>query len=170
MIDVPVHGIYRPREMKNNNPSAKSLLWSKFIVANTFIQLRDDSISDGDFIEAVCEFCRAKDHFRSRLGDLLIAYEKKFGRNRLQNGLINTLVLKDLASRKSCDNSRSFAKYYEQGQRRDLLPDAHAEEIWFISDQGKRDKILRKVEQMLKSGKEATLRIVRELVRDAKKK
>jgi hypothetical protein len=155
--------------MKNNNPPAKSLLWSKFVVTPTFIQLHDASISDSDFMEAVCEFCRANDHARSRLGDMLITYEKKFGRPAL-NGLVSTLALKGLASRKSCDNSRSFAKYYSQGQRLDLLPDAHAEEIWSISDDRKRANVLRKVEKMLQSGGKMPLRTVRELVRDAKKR
>src|ERR1700737_572102 len=111
--------------MKNDNPPAKSLLWAKFVVTNTFIQLHDDSISEGEFIEAVCEFCRAKDHARSRLGDMLIEYEKKFGKSKLLNGLVNTLALKGLASRKSCDNARSFAKHYSRGRRLDYVPDAH---------------------------------------------
>lgn len=157
--------------MKNDNPPVKSLLWSKFIVTNTFIQLHDDSISEDEFLEAVCEFCRAKDHARSRLGDMLIAYEDKFGKSRLLNGLINRLALKGLASRKSCDNARSFAKSYTWKQRLDHLPDAHAEEIWSIPDQRKRDKVLREVEKSLKSdARVPRLPLVRELVRKAKAK
>ncbi len=157
--------------MKNNNPPVKNILWSKFIVANTFIQLHDQSISEGDFIEAVCEFCRAKDHTRSRLGDLLIEYEKKFGKSRLLNGLVSTLALKGLASRKSCDNARSFAKYYTKGERLDRIPDSHAEEILSIPDERKRDKVRRKVEKILEStGKVPRLPAVRELVREAKKR
>lgn len=157
--------------MKNNTPPVNSLLWSKFLVTNTFIQLRDKSISESDFIEAVCEFCRAQDHARSRLGDLLIAYENAFGKTRLLNGLISTLVLKGLASRKSCDNARSFAKKYKQEERLDYVPDAHAEEIWSIPEGPKRDKVLREFEKRLKSDRKVPrVPVVRELAVEAKRK
>jgi hypothetical protein len=119
-------------------PQAQSVLWSKFAVTSTSIDLHDTSISEEEFLEAVCEFCRAKDHARSRLGDLLNRYEKQFGRVKLRDGLISALVLKGLVSRKSCDNARSFAKRYDRRTRLDLVPDAHAETILSIRDERER--------------------------------
>jgi hypothetical protein len=144
----------------------KSRLLSNFEVTNSRISLHNSDISPEEFADAVLEFCRASDHARSRLGDLLNSYEQRFGGEKLRNDLINTLVENRLVSRKTCDNARSFAKKYQR--RWDEIPDAWAEEIISIPNERERNKVRRQIEKRHNGGNAMNLQAVRVLVKAAK--
>lgn len=117
----------------------------------------------------ICRFLETNRHPQAKLGDLLIAYEKKFGRDRLFSGLIATLVSKGVASRQTCLNARSFAKRYPAEQRIDHVPDAYAEEILTIANPHKRKQVFLAIAKDIKSGVRIKLPMVREIVRGTKK-
>jgi hypothetical protein len=157
------------RVMQNEDRTKRSVLWEKFRVTTTGIELRDSSPSLEEFITAAEEFCGWNDHRMSRLGDLLILCEKAHDREGLRD-LVNRLATSDKKSAKTCDNVKSFADRYKEPQRWPRLADSHADAIISIQDRAERGKLVKEIEKTLSRGGKVTSKQVLEMVKKVKKR
>jgi hypothetical protein len=147
----------------------KRILRKKFKLSSTAIEPRTSAISEAQFQHAVIEFLTPDPHRKSRLGDLLREFRRRFGQQSLRR-LFSLVYASTGFSKSHCQNCMSFSKRVPAAERSDPIPDEHYEEIVSLKDLTARTRLLAETAKGFRNGKGMALTRLREKVSTEKKR